>query len=139
MLIPKKTKYNKCQKGRIKGKNKAGNIISFGDYALLSLESGRISSRQIESARITINRYIKKTGHLWIRIFPNKPITKKPPEIRMGKGKGPLHEWVFIVKPGRIIYEIDGVDIQIAKNAMKSAQSKLPIKTKIISKYEEYV
>lgn len=139
MLLPKKTKYDKQHKGRIKGKSKRGTTISFGNFALIALNSGRISSKQIESARIVINRYVKKTGRLWIRIFPDKPITKKPAEIRMGKGKGSVNEWVAIVKPGRILYEIDGVGFDISKHAMRAAQSKLPIRTKIISKNNEFI
>lgn len=139
MLLPKKTKYNKQHKGRIRGVSKRGNYLSFGIFALISLEQGRISSRQIEAARIAINRHVKKTGQLWIRIFPNKPITKKPAEIRMGKGKGSVHEWVAVVKPGRILYEIDGINIDTAKKVMKLAQAKLPIKTKFISKEDEFI
>jgi len=139
MLLPKKTKYSKQHKGRIKGVSKRGNYISFGVFALMALERGRLSSRQIEAARIVINRHVKKTGKLWIRIFPDKPVTKKPAEIRMGKGKGSVHEWVSVIKPGRILYEIDGIDSKAAKIAMKLAQGKLPIKTKFISKEDEFV
>lgn len=137
MLFPKKTKYKKQHKSKIRGQSKGGYSIDFGVFALLALSNGRISAKQIESARIVINRYVKKTGKLWTRIFPDKPITKKPAEIRMGKGKGSLHEWVAIVKPGRILYEIDGIDIQTAKKAMKLAQAKLSIETKFISKHHE--
>lgn len=139
MLLPKKTKFDKQHKGRIKGVSKRGNIISFGYFALMAIHSGRLSSKQIESARIVINRYVKKTGRLWIRVFPDIPITKKPAEIRMGKGKGSVNEWVARIKPGRILYEIDGVTSYTAKHAMKIAQSKLPIKTIIISKDKEFI
>jgi len=139
MLYPKKTKYRKQHKGRIRGKSKRGYFISFGTCALMALSSGRITAKQIESARIVINRQIKKYGKLWIRIFPDKPITKKPAEIRMGKGKGSVEEWVAIIKPGRILYEINVANYTIAKKAMKSAQAKLPILTKIIVKDNEFI
>lgn len=139
MLHPKKTKYRKQHKGRIKGKSKRGYFISFGTYALMSLSSGRITAKQIESARVVINRQTKKSGKLWIRIFPDKPITRKPAEIRMGKGKGSVDEWVAVIKPGRILYEINGINHTIAKKAMKLAQAKLPIATKLIIKQNEFV
>lgn len=139
MLQPKKTKYRKQHKGRIKGKSKRGYFISFGTCALMALSSGRITARQIESARVVINRQTKKYGKLWIRIFPDKPITKKPAEIRMGKGKGSVEEWVAIIKPGRVLYEINGVNSLVAQKAMKLAQAKLPISTKVIVKDSEFI
>jgi len=139
MLQPKKTKYRKQHKGRIRGKSKRGYFISFGTCALMALSSGRITARQIESARVVINRQTKKYGKLWIRIFPDKPITKKPAEIRMGKGKGSVEEWVAIIKPGRVLYEIDGVNSIVAQKAMKLAQAKLPISTKVIVKDSEFI
>jgi large subunit ribosomal protein L16 len=138
MLLPKKTKYKKYHKGKIKGQSKKGYLISFGVFALIATSRGRLSSKQIESARIAINRHVKKTGQLWIRIFPDIPITKKPAEIRMGKGKGAVNEWISVIKPGRILYEINGVNENIAKKAMKLAQAKLSISTKIIFKCNEY-
>lgn len=138
MLLPKKTKYKKYHKGRNKGKSKRGYFISFGIFALIATSRGRLSSKQIESARIVINRYVKKTGQLWIRVFPDTPVTKKPAEIRMGKGKGAVNEWVSVIKPGRVLYEINGVNKDIAKKAMKLAQAKLSISTKFILKCDEY-
>lgn len=132
MSIPKKTKFKKLQKGRVHGFCGRGYSITYGKYALISLDNGYISEKQIESARIVINRHIKKSGKLWILVFPNKPLTKKPSEIRMGKGKGSVDRWVACVKKGRILYEIDGITALKAKVAMKSAQAKLPIKTKLI-------
>lgn len=139
MLFPKKTKYRKQHKGRIKGRSKRGYFISFGTCGLMALSSGRLSSKQIEAARVVINRQTKKNGKLWIRIFPDKPITRKPAEIRMGKGKGPVDEWAAIIKPGRMLYEINGVNKLIAQKAMKLAQAKLPISTKIIFKDNEFI
>lgn len=133
MLMPKRTKYRKKQRGRMTGKASRGNTISFGEYALKSLEAGKISSRQIEAARVAISRKAKRGGKLWIRIFPDYPETRKPAETRMGKGKGNPEEWVARIKPGKILFEIAGVDEEIARNALKSASNKLPVKTKIIS------
>lgn len=133
MLMPKKIKYRKHQKGRIKGISARGTKFSFGFFALVSLSAGFISSKQLEAARIALNKHVKKTSKIWIRFFPDKPITKKPAETRMGKGKGPVHEWVAVIRPGRILYEIDDIEEKIAKKAMKSAQAKLPVKTKFIS------
>ncbi|MCD6150413.1 MAG: 50S ribosomal protein L16 [Deltaproteobacteria bacterium] len=132
MLMPKKVKYRKQQKGRVKGLAHRGSQLSFGDYGLKALESGRITNRQIEAARIAINRYIKRGGKVWIRIFPDKPLTKKPAEVRMGKGKGSPEEWVAVVKAGRILYEMEGVDSERAVEALRLAAHKLPIRTKMV-------
>ncbi len=133
MLMPKKTKYRKQQKGRIKGIASKGNEISFGEYGLQSLEPGKINNRQIEAARIAINRHAKRGGKVWIRIFPHKPLTKKPLETRMGKGKGAPEEWVAVVKRGTMLYEIAGVPREVALEALRLASHKLPVKTKIVS------
>jgi len=134
MLQPKKTKYRKQQKGRIKGLSQRGNRLSFGMFGLKSLEPSWITARQIEASRVAITRCMKRQGKIWIRIFPDKPITKKPAEVRMGKGKGALEYWASVVKPGCILFEIDGVDIEIAKESFRLATQKLPIKTKFIIK-----
>ena len=132
MLAPKKVKFRKRQKGRRKGLAYRGSTLDFGDFAVIALEPGWITSRQIESARVAITRKMKRSGKLWIRIFPDKPITKKPAETRMGKGKGAPEYWVAVVKPGRILFEYEGVEIDVAKDAARLAGHKLPIKTKII-------
>ncbi len=132
MLQPKRTKYRKQQKGRVKGIAHRGSSISFGSYGLKSLDSARITNRQIESARIALTRFMKREGKVWIRIFPDKPITKKPQEVRMGKGKGPLDHYVAIVKPGRIIFEMDGIPRETAKEALRLAAQKLPVRTKFV-------
>jgi large subunit ribosomal protein L16 len=132
MLQPKKTKYRKVQKGRIKGLAYKGATIAFGSFALKSLEPGRITSNQIEAARIAITRYIKREGKLWIRVFPDKPITKKPAEVRMGKGKGAPEYWVALCKPGRILFELDGIELEMAKKALNLGAQKLPLSTRII-------
>ncbi len=132
MLAPKKTKYRKQQKGRRRGLAYRGSLLNFGDYAIIALDAAWINSRQIESARIAISRTMKRSGKLWIRIFPDKPITKKPAETRMGKGKGAPEYWVAVVKPGRIMFEFEGVDIDTAKEAARLASHKLPIKTRMI-------
>jgi large subunit ribosomal protein L16 len=134
MLIPKKVKYRKQQKGRMRGKAYRGCNLNFGDFAVQALDCGRLTSRQIEAGRIAINRCIKRGGKVWIRVFPDKPITKKPLETRMGKGKGNPEEWVAVIKPGRIIYEMEGVTPEIAIEALTLAKHKLPIRTKIISR-----
>ena len=134
MLAPKKVKYRKKQKGRMKGVSKGGVDVSFGDYGLQALESGYISSRQIESARIAMTRRIKRGGKIWIRIFPDKPITKKPAEVRMGKGKGPPEGWVAVIRPGRVLYEMEGVPRDIAEEALRLASYKLPLKTRFIER-----
>ncbi len=136
MLMPKKVKFRKTQKGNMNGKAYRGSEVSFGEYGLKALEPGWISSRQIESARIAINRHVKRGCKVWIRIFPDKPITKKPAETRMGKGKGALEYWVAVVKPGRIIYEMSGVDEDTAKEALRLASHKLPISTKFVKREE---
>ncbi|MCK5490400.1 MAG: 50S ribosomal protein L16 [Candidatus Pacebacteria bacterium] len=134
MLMPKKVKYRKYQKGRMRGKAQRGNKISFGSFALKSLGTSWVTSRQIEAARRAMTRYVQRGGKIWIRIFPDKPITRKAAEVPMGSGKGSLDHFVAVVKPGRVIFEIDGVDIEVAKEAMRRASHKLPIKTKFISK-----
>lgn len=134
MLMPKKVKYRKMQKGRMTGKAYRGSTVSFGEYGLKALEPGWISNRQIESARVAINRHVKRGCKVWIRIFPDKPITKKPAETRMGKGKGALETWVAVVKPGRVLYEMSGVDEAVAKEAMRLAAHKLPIATKFVKR-----
>ncbi len=136
MLAPKKVKYRKQQKGRMKGKPSAGVSLAFGTYGLKAAECGWISSRQIEAARIAITRHIKRSGRLWIRIFPDKPITKKPAETRMGKGKGAPEAWVAVVKPGRVMYELDGVPEPVAREALRLAAHKLPVSTKFVKRGE---
>ncbi|HUU50285.1 MAG TPA: 50S ribosomal protein L16 [Nitrospinota bacterium] len=133
MLMPKKTKYRKMQKGRRKGKASAGNTLNFGNYGLMASEAGWITNRQIEAARIAITRHVKRGGKVWIRIFPDKPITKKPAETRMGKGKGAPEFWVAVVKPGRILYEMDGIPKEVAKEAMRLASHKLSVATQFVS------
>ena len=132
MLQPKRTKFRKKQKGRVKGIAQRGHTISFGSFGIKSLEAGWITSRQIEAARIAATRYMKREGQLWIKIFPDKPITKKPLEVRMGQGKGAVEYWAAVVKPGRILFEVGGVPIDIAKEALRLAAQKLPVKTKFI-------
>ena len=132
MLQPKRTKYRKQQKGRNRGLAHRGSTISFGSFALKSLDAGRITNRQIEAARIAMTRYMKREGKVWIRIFPDKPITSKPAEVRMGKGKGALDHYVAVIKPGRILFEMDGVPFETAKEALRLAAQKLPVQTKTI-------
>lgn len=134
MLFPKKTKYRKQFKGRIHGVAKGNYKLNFGSFGLKAMQSERITSRQIESARKAISRYLKRAGRLWIRIFPDVPISKKPAEVRMGKGKGAVEFWACRVKPGRIMFEVDGVDINEARKAMILAASKLPIKCKFVER-----
>lgn len=134
MLSPKKVKFRKVQKGRMRGYAKGGDRVSFGDFGIQTLECGRITSRQIEAARIAITRHIKRGGKVYIRIFPDKPISKKPAETRMGKGKGAPEEWVCVVKPGRILYEIEGVTEEMARAAVRLAHHKLPVKTRFVSR-----
>ncbi len=134
MLMPKKTKYRKQQKGRMKGKASRGNTLNFGDFGLQATECGWLTSRQIEAARIAMTRFIKRTGRIWIRIFPDKPITKKPAETRMGKGKGPPEDWVAVIRPGKILYEMEGVPEERAREAFLLASHKLPIATKFIKR-----
>ena len=132
MLAPKRVKHRKMHKGRIRGKASRGNAVSFGEYGLQAQESAWISNRQIEAARVAMTRHIKRGGKVWIRIFPDKPITQKPAETRMGKGKGNPEGWVAVVKPGRIMFELDGVDEEMASRAMELAAAKLPIKTRFV-------
>ncbi len=132
MLQPKRTKYRKQQKGKIKGKAYKGSKISFGTFGLKTLDAGMITNRQLESARIAMTRHMKREGQVWIRIFPDKPITSKPLEVRMGKGKGGLDHWVAVVKPGRIMFEIDGVSEEVAKESLRLAAQKLPVATKTV-------
>ena len=135
--IPKKVKYRKQQRGRRAGAAKRGTNIAFGEFALKAMEVAWVTGRQIEAGRIAITRFVKRGGKLWIRIFPDKPITKKPAETRMGKGKGAPEGWVSVVKPGRIIFEMEGVDEATAKRAMELAAAKLPIKTKFVSRKDQ--
>jgi large subunit ribosomal protein L16 len=135
--MPKRLKYRKKQRGRLRGKANRGAEISFGEFGLKAIESGWITSRQIEAARIAINRKVKRGGKLWIRIFPDKPITKKPAETRMGKGKGNVEFWVAVIKPGRVIFEMAGVSKEQAKDAMLNAAQKLPLKVKFVSSDDE--
>ncbi|MGN6266235.1 MAG: 50S ribosomal protein L16 [Ginsengibacter sp.] len=132
MLQPKRSKHRKMQKGRMKGNTKRGDTISFGTFGLKSLDSVWLTNRQIESARQALTRHMKREGNVWIRIFPDKPITKKPAEVRMGKGKGNPEYWAAVVQPGRIIFEADGVPLQVAKEAFELAAQKLPIQTKFV-------
>lgn len=136
MLSPRKVKFRKQHKGRMKGTAQRGTRISFGDYALVATECGWITARQIEAARIATNRYMKRQGKLYIRVFPDKPITRKPAETRQGKGKGSLDHWVAVIKPGRVLYELEGVDIEIAREAFRLASHKLSVKTKFIHRGE---
>lgn len=134
MLAPKKVRHRKMMKGRRTGLSWTGCNVDFGDYGLIALEDAFITSRQIEAARIAITRHMKRLGKVWIRIFPDKPITSKPIETRMGKGKGAPEYWVAVVRPGRVMFELEGVDVKIAKEAMRLAAHKLPIKTRIIAR-----
>ena len=134
MLEPKKTKYRKQQRGRMKGKATRGNSIAFGDYGLVALEPAWITARQIEASRVAISHSMKKGGKMWVRIFPDKPVTKKPAETRMGKGKGSPDHWIAVVKPGRIMYEMEGVSEELAREAFRLAAHKLPIKTRFVER-----
>ncbi len=134
MLMPKRAKHRKEMKGRMRGTAYRGSSIDFGEFALQALEPGRISSRQLEAARVALTRRVKRGGKIWIRIFPHKPVTKKPAETRMGKGKGSPEFWVAIVRPGRIIFELEGVAPELAREAMELARHKLPIKTRFIQR-----
>ena len=133
-LMPKRTKHRKMQKGRNRGKATKGNVVNEGQYGLQALEAGWIKSNQIEAARIAMTRYIKRGGKVWIKIFPDKPITKKPAETRMGKGKGAPEYWVAVVKPGRVMFEISGVPEEVAKEALRLASHKLPVQTKFVKR-----
>ncbi len=136
MLQPKKVKHRKQHKGRIRGKALRGNVISFGDYGLQTLDAGRLTARQIEAARIAMTRYVKRGGKVWIRVFPDKPVTKKPAETRMGKGKGNPEEWVAVVRPGRMLYEMEGVPEDVAREALRLAAHKLPVATRFVIREE---
>jgi large subunit ribosomal protein L16 len=139
MLSPRRTKFRKQQRGRMRGLAERGSTINFGDFALQAIEPCWITARQIEAARRAMNRYIRRGGKIWIRIFPDKPVTQRPAETRMGSGKGSPEFWVAVVKPGRIMFEVGGVPEDVAREAMRLASQKLPIKTKFITKNEEYV
>ena len=134
MLMPKKTKFRKSHRGRRKGNSKGGNIVTFGDYGIQAVETSYVTGRQIESARITITRTMKRGGKVWINIFPHKPVTQKPAEVRMGSGKGNVEYWVCPIKPGRILYEMEGVDESIAREALTLAAAKLPVGTKFVQR-----
>lgn len=134
MRSPKKVKFRKQQRGRMKGKAYRGSTLNFGSYGLQAVECGYINARQIEAARIALTRHVKRGGKIWIRLFPDKPITKKPAEVRMGKGKGGTDAWVAVIKPGKILYEIDGVDRELAMEALRLASHKLSLKTKFIER-----
>ena len=137
MLMPKKVKYRKQQKGKRRGKAWRGSDVAFGEYGLKALEVGWITDRQIEAARVAITRFVKRGGKIWIRLFPDKPVTKKPAETRMGKGKGAPEGWVAVVRPGKILYEMEGVTAEQAKEAMRLAGNKLGIKTKFVTRFEK--
>lgn len=139
MLQPKKTKYRKNQKGRVRGLASGGSTLAFGEYGLQTLEGAHITARQIEAARIAITRYVKRGAKVWIRVFPDKPVTKKPAETRMGKGKGDVAGWVAPVKRGRILYEVSGLSEGLAREALRLASNKLPVKTRFVTRMEEAI
>ena len=139
MMMPKKVKFRKQQRGKMRGKAWTGSQVSFGDYGLKALECGWVTDREIEAGRIAITRFIKRSGRIWIRMFPDKPITKKPQETRMGKGKGAPDQWVMVVKPGRILYEMEGVPEKDARAALRLASHKLSIKTRFVKRFEAEV
>ena len=134
MLMPKRVKYRRQHRGRMKGQATRGSTIVFGEYGLKAVEPSWVTNKQIEAARVAITRHVKRTGKLWIRVFPDKPVTKKPAETRMGKGKGAPEGWVSVVKPGRILFELEGVTLELAHEAMKLAAAKLPLKTRFVSR-----
>ncbi|MDI6822361.1 MAG: 50S ribosomal protein L16 [Actinomycetota bacterium] len=136
MLLPRRVKHRKVQRGRMKGRAKGGTVVHFGDFGLQALEPGWITNRQIEAARIALTRYIRRGGKVWINIFPDKPVTEKPAETRMGKGKGSPEHWVAVVKPGKIMFELAGVSEDVATEAMRLASHKLPIKTRMVKREE---
>jgi large subunit ribosomal protein L16 len=136
MLMPNRTKYRKQMRGRMTGKAKGGASVSFGEYGLKALEPCWMTNRQIEAARVALTRHIKRGGKIWIRVFPDKPVTKKPAETRMGKGKGAPEYWVAVIKPGRILFEVEGVPEKLARDAMRLAANKLPLKTKFVSRQD---
>ena len=137
MLAPKRVKYRRMHKGRMRGKATRGNLVSFGEYGLQAEMAGWVSNRQIEAARVAMTRHIKRGGKVWIRIFPDKPITKKPAETRMGKGKGSPEGWVCVIKPGRVMFELEGVDEKTARKAMDLAAAKLPIRTRFVIREQQ--
>lgn len=137
MLSPKKVKFRKQQKGKMRGVAWRGSSLAFGEFGLQAVECGTISSKQIEAARIAMTRHVKRGGKMWIRIFPDKPFTKKPAEVRMGKGKGAPEGWVAVIRPGRILYEMEGVPVELAREALRLASHKLPIKTKFVERGDE--
>ena len=134
MLMPKKVKYRKQQKGRNRGKAWRGSELAFGDFGLKTVEHGHVTDRQIEASRIAMTRFIKRGGKIWLRLFPDKPITKKPAEVRMGSGKGPLDHWVAVVRPGKVLFEMEGVTQEMAQEAMRLASHKLPIRTRFVAR-----
>jgi large subunit ribosomal protein L16 len=136
MLAPKKVKHRKQQKGRMRGRPLSGTHVSFGEYGLMALEPAWITARQIEAGRVAMTRHVKRGGKIWIRLFPDKPITKKPAETRMGKGKGAPEEWVAVVRPGRIMYEMEGVPVEVAREAFRLAARKLPVKSRFVVREE---
>lgn len=136
-LMPKRTKHRKLQKGQFAGISKAGNFVNFGDFGIQVLERGWITNQQIEACRVTINRYFQRRGKVWIRIFPAKPVTKKPAEVRMGKGKGAVDHWVAVVRPGKILFEVGNVPRDLAQNAMRRAAAKLGLKTRFVERVEQ--
>jgi large subunit ribosomal protein L16 len=135
-LMPKRTKFRKMRKGQMAGLSKAGNFVDFGDFGMQTLERGRLTNNQIEACRVAINRYFNRRGKVWIRIFPDKSVTKKPAEVRMGKGKGAVDHWVSVVRPGRILFEVGNVPKELAQNALRRAAAKLPIKTRFVERVE---
>src|SRR5437660_2422919 len=137
MLMPKKVKFRKQQRGRMKGKAWTGSEVSFGDYGLKALECGWVTDREIEAGRIAITRFIKRNGRIWIRLFPDKPITKKPQETRMGKGKGAPEQWVAVVRPGKVLFEMEGISEKEAREAMRLAAAKIPIRTKFATRFAQ--
>ena len=134
MLMPKKVKFRKQQKGRNRGKAWRGSELAFGDFGLKTMEHGHITDRQIEASRVAMTRFIKRGGKIWLRLFPDKPITKKPAEVRMGSGKGPLDHWVAVVRPGKVLFEMEGVTQEMAQEAMRLASHKLPIRTRFVAR-----
>lgn len=137
VLMPKRTKRRKVQKGQMRGLSKGGNFVNFGEYGIQALERGWVTGRQIEACRVAINRYFSRRGKVWIRIFPDKPVTKKPAEVRMGKGKGGVDQWVAVVRPGRILFEVANVPREVAQNALRRAAAKLAIKTRFVDRVEQ--
>lgn len=136
-LMPKKTKHRKHQKGNERGLSKGANFVDFGEFGMQALERGRITDKQIEAMRVSINRYFQRKGKVWIRIFPDKPVTKKPLEVRMGKGKGGVDHWVAVVKPGRILFEVGNVSKELAQNALRRAAAKIGVKTRFVERVEQ--